>query len=165
MIKVLRPMMNGIFTDPVKVKLDLEKPSIFLAGPCPRTDYNDDWRFEAIKYLEELGWDGIVFNPTNPEYNTKDPTYLEKQTKWEVDAMRVSTKVVFWIPRDKEHPALTTNIELGYFLDVNRMYRAIIGMPDWAEKNNYIKIRLKLIGKSYFNDLKEMMTHVAEVVK
>lgn len=23
--------------------------SIFLAGPCPRVDFNDDWRFEAFK--------------------------------------------------------------------------------------------------------------------
>ena len=165
MIKVIKPMINGVFTKPVEEKLKAELPVIFLAGPCPRTDYNDDWRPEAIEYLKNAGWNGLVFSPTNPEYNTKDPTYLEKQTRWEVEAMNISDKVVFWIPRDKDHPAFTTNIELGHFLDVNRIYRAIIGMPDWAEKNNYIKIRLKMINKPYFNNLQEMMNHVAEVVK
>ena len=163
MIEVLRPMVNGVFTEPII--LDLNKPAIFLAGPCPRVDYNDDWRFEAIKYLEELGWDGFIFNPTNPEYDTKDPTYLEKQTMWEVEAMRSADKVIFWIPRNKEHPALTTNIELGRFLDVDKIDRIIIGMPDWAEKNNYIKIRLKMLNKPYFNSLQEMMAYVAETVK
>lgn len=28
--------------------------SIFLAGPCPRVDYSQDWRFEAFEILKEL---------------------------------------------------------------------------------------------------------------
>ena len=30
--------------------------SIFLAGPCPREDFSDDWRFEAFDILEKHGF-------------------------------------------------------------------------------------------------------------
>lgn len=30
--------------------------SIFLAGPCPRVDYSDDWRFEAFDLLGKIGF-------------------------------------------------------------------------------------------------------------
>ena len=68
----------------------------------------------AVLYL--AGFDGIIFNPTNPYYDTSDPLYLEKQTEWERKAMLMSIKVVLWIPRPEEHQALTTNIELDEFL-------------------------------------------------
>ena len=30
---------------------DYIKNSIFLAGPCPRKNYDDDWRFDAFDIL------------------------------------------------------------------------------------------------------------------
>ena len=145
----------------------LDKPGkiIFLAGPCPRNDYEEDWRNEAIEYLKEAGFDGIIFNPTNPYYDTSDPFYLEKQTEWERKAMLMSDKVVFWIPRTEEHPALTTNIELGEFLVKEKIDKILIGMPDFAVKNEYIKIRLKMLNKHYDTDLKTLMYRVAEEAK
>lgn len=131
--------------------------AIFLAGPCPRVDYSDDWRFDAVKYLEEIKYDGVVFIPTNPKYDVTDKDYLFKQTSWEVEAMDVSDKVVFWIPRDKEHPAFTTNIELGSYLLPERIGKTVVGMPDWGIKNDYIKIRLNMLNKKYYNDLKDML--------
>lgn len=145
----------------------LSKPDriIFLAGPCPRKNYEDDWRNEAIEYLKEAGFDGVIFNPTNPYYDTSDPLYLEKQTTWEQKAIHMSDKVVFWIPRTEEHPALTTNIELGEFLNTDHIHKILIGMPDFAIKNDYIKIRLKMLNKHYDTDLKTLMYRVVEELK
>ena len=42
--------------------------AIFLAGPCPREDFNDDWRFEAFDKLEEIEFDGVILSPTNPQF-------------------------------------------------------------------------------------------------
>ena len=42
--------------------------AIFLAGPCPRHDYSDDWRYEAFDILERLGFDGTAITPTNDMY-------------------------------------------------------------------------------------------------
>lgn len=138
---------------------------IFLAGPCPRKNYDDDWRNKAIEYLKEAGFDGVIFNPTNPYYDASDPLYLEKQTKWEQKAIHLSDKVVFWIPRTVEHPALTTNIELGEFLNTNYIHKISIGMPDFAIKNEYIKIRLKMLNKHYDTDLKTLMYRTVEELK
>ena len=138
---------------------------IFLAGPCPRNNYEEDWRNEAIEYLKEAGFDGVIFNPTNPYYDASDPLYLEKQTEWERKAMLMSDKVVFWIPRTEDHPALTTNIELGEFLVKEKIDKILIGMPDFATKNEYIKIRLKMLNKHYDTDLKTLMRRVAEETK
>ena len=169
MLEVINPVdEQNNFTNPKEIVssvADMYRPTIFLAGPCPRTDYSDDWRFEAIKYLEEAGFDGIVFNPTNSKYDVNDKDYLTKQTGWECDAMFSSDKVVFWIPRDEEHPAFTTNIELGQFLNYDDIDKIVIGMPDKAIKNEYIKVRLKLLGKEYYKDLKELMNAVVEETK
>ena len=159
MVKVINPTnADGTkFTNP-KEYWNENKPIIFLAGPCPRADYTDDWRFEAIGYLEQAGFDGIVFNPTNPKYNTSDPDYLTKQTQWEVEAMNCSNKVIFWIPRDEEHPAFTTNIELGAFLNIDRVNEFEIGWPETAIKNDYIQVRLNMIDKKRYSDLKELVS-------
>ena len=77
----------------------------------------------------------------------------------------MSDKVVFWIPRTEEHPALTTNIELGEFLTKENINKILIGMPDFAIKNDYIKIRLKMLNKYYDTDLKTLMYRVVEETK
>ena len=79
--------------------------------------------------------------------------------------MLMSDKVVFWIPRTEEHPALTTNIELGEFLVKEKIDKILIGMPDFAVKNEYIKIRLKMLNKHYDTDLKTLMRRAAEETK
>jgi len=138
---------------------------IFLAGPCPRKDYETDWRNEAIKYLKDAGFEGIVFNPTDSLFDTTNPLELEKQTDWELKAMQLAInngKVVFWIPRTKEDPAFTTNIELGGFLNKDNINQIMIGMPDYGIKNDYIKIRLKMLDTYYDTDLKTLMYRVAE---
>ena len=155
--KVGDPTFNILLNQPDRI--------IFLAGPCPRKNYNDDWRNEAIEYLKEAGFDGVIFNPTNPYYDTSDPFYLEKQTRWEQEAIHMSDKIVFWIPRTEEHPAFTTNIELGEFLTEENIDKILIGMPDFAIKNDYIKIRLKMLNKHYDTDLKTLMYRTVEELK
>ena len=43
--------------------------------------------------------------------------------------------------------------------------KILIGMPDFAVKNEYIKIRLKMLNKHYDTDLKTLMRRVAEETK
>ena len=39
------------------------KKSIFLAGPTPRGENITSWREEAVKILENLSFDGLVYVP------------------------------------------------------------------------------------------------------
>ena len=154
-MKILRPIENGQFTD-----LNDFKKTIFLAGPCPRKreDFPLDWRNEAFKILESLNFDGTVITPSNidyQEYRKYHPDTLRKQTEWEYKMMHNCTALVFWIPRDLERwPAFTTNIEFGEFHDKENVF---CGWPKEAPKNDYIKIRLDMLQKHYWYDLRKVL--------
>jgi len=109
--------------------------SIFLAGPTPRSADVKSWRGEAVKELEALGYDGVVFIPED-EHNKWQHSYVE-QVEWEERCLNASDCIVFWIPRDLETmPGFTTNIELGVWLDSGK---AVVGFPERAPKTRYIE--------------------------
>ena len=162
-MKILKPISNGRFTS-----TDNLHNSIFLAGPCSRENYADDWRFEAFKILEELGFDGTVITPTNENYQTylqnhdKDATLLQ-QTKWEYETMHKCSALVFWIPRSKKRPARTTNIEFGEWHDKDGVY---IGWPVEAEHNEYLQKRaFDIARKPIYYDLRTMLSEVVQHLK
>ena len=140
--------------------LDDIKNAIFLAGPCPRKNYDveDKWRKEAIDILKEIGFEGCVLNPTNKNYpKMKDIT---KQTEWEEEAMKKASAIVFWLPRSEEHPGFTSNIEIGYWVDKPGVY---IGFPDEDKDKNsnpYIEVKAKQNKKKIYKTLKDMILDV-----
>ena len=157
--KILKPCNSkGEFT-----KIEKCKNSIFLAGPCPREDYSDDWRYEAFDLLEKIGFTGTVLTPTNENYQKIVGTdALAKQTWWEHTAMSTATAIVFWIPRTKKHPARTTNIEFGeWFKKPNTFF----GWPKNAEHNDYIAVRLKENGKKYESTLYKTLKNAVDATK
>ncbi len=121
-------------------KIITGEKSIFLAGPTPRDKNTISWRNEAIKILEKLGFDGIVYVP---EYSTWKPKadYVD-QAMWERDGLSNATIIVFWIPRHLPNmPAFTTNVEFGYWLHSGKI---IYGRPNEAEKIKYLDWLYKL---------------------
>ena len=136
--------------------------AIFLAGPCPREDFNDDWRFDAFNILEEIGFDGTILSPTNPyfsdmvnEFGLTLDEAREKQVAWERAAMHVASAIVFWVPRSKKFPALTTNYEFGEWYKKPHIF---VGWPIDAEHCDYMRCKLKEQGKTYFMTLKDVLT-------
>lgn len=140
-------------------KLDDCKNSIFLAGPCPRDDYEDDWRNEAIEILNKLKFKGTVLNPTNKYYDATDKEHLLKQTVWENEALHKASAIVFWIERSEEHPAFTTNIEFGEWVNKNGTY---FGWTNKAIKNDYLNIKLNMCNKKRYTTLENMLTAVVQ---
>ena len=64
--------------------------AIFLAGPCPRSNFNEDWRLDAFDILDEIGFTGTVLTPTNPnfkamasKFNMSTDESRQKQVAWE----------------------------------------------------------------------------------
>lgn len=154
-MNILWPVINGKYTDPIP-----KGDTIFLAGPCPREDYNDDWRFEAFKILEKLEFNGTVITPTNPNYNQleKDSVLLN-QTLWEWNAMHNATALVFWIPRTEKHPARTTNIEFGEFHEKANVF---CGWPDYAIHNEYLDCRLHIANRLRYETLEDTLKAAVE---
>lgn len=139
--------------------------SIFLAGPCPREDYNNDWRNEAFEILSDLGFQGNVITPTNARFKELREKYgneaLKQQTLWENEAMKKASALVFWVDRHIKDgfPALTTNVEFGDWYNKEGVY---VGFPEGADKNEYLKCRMDMAKKPYYTDLREMLTAVVQ---
>lgn len=114
--------------------------SIFLAGPTPRGKDIISWRNEAVKILENLGFDGIVYVP---EYSSWKPkTDYVDQAMWERVGLSNATIIAFWIPRYlPDMPAFTTNVEFGYWLHTGKV---VYGRPNDAEKIKYLDWLYKL---------------------
>lgn len=108
--------------------------SIFLAGPTPRGDGTESWRGSACKYLEDNGFDGVVYVP---EYSTLKPKddYVD-QAQWEREALSNASVILFWIPREfPDMPAFTTNVEFGYWIHTGKI---LYGRPNEAKKIKYL---------------------------
>lgn len=112
----------------------LSNKSIFLAGPTPRRKDIISWRKKALKVLNDIGYDGVVYVP---EYS--DNTVFEdklKQMQWERFALTNASVIAFWVPREiNTMPGFTTNVEFGYWLSSQK---CIYGRPNNSDKNSYL---------------------------
>lgn len=114
------------------------RKSIFLAGPTPRGKVVPSWRPEALRILEELGFDGTVLEPEDADgsfHDFGDPDVWRAQVEWEEAALKRADCIVFWIPRDMATmPALTTNTEWGMWCDSGKV---VLGTPPGAPSVKY----------------------------
>ena len=110
--------------------------AIFLAGPTPRSREVMSWRPAALSHLIDMGYDGTIFVPERADWTAHFE--YDHQTEWEYANLLHSRVIVFWVAREmKEMPALTTNVEFGYWL-ARRPGQVIYGRPDWAVKTKYL---------------------------
>lgn len=138
--------------------------SIFLAGPTPRNIEVQTWRKEAIKLLQDLGFDGVVYVPER-EFDDRTFNY-DNQVWWEREALHNASSIVFWIPRDiKTMPAFTTNVEFGYWISKNSN-KVIYGRPDNSEKNRYLDWLYQTeTGKQPINNLPDLLKGAIKMTK
>lgn len=122
--------------------------AIFLAGPTPRSPKIPSWRPETIEILEQYGYDGVVFVPEDrcPKFHGDSeeitPEYIE-QVEWEEKCLKMADCIVFWVPRSKIMPALTTNIEWGAWANSGKV---IFGAPSCAAKVRYLRYYARKLG-------------------
>lgn len=136
--------------------------SMFLAGPTPRDKNTPSWRPLALKILENLKYDGTVMVP---EYNSGTKIDYDDQVEWEYQGLCRCTNVVFWVPRNMANmPALTTNVEFGFWMGVTSesgVSKVIYGRPNDAPKNRYLDWMYgKFTGKKPYNNLSELLKDV-----
>lgn len=111
-------------------------PSVFLAGPTPRSQEVASWRPEVIAEFRRRGYRGYLFVPEDRGGKFRG-AYLD-QVEWERRGREErATCILFWVPRDlKTLPGFTTNVEFG--LDA-RSGKVVLGAPPEAPKMRYLR--------------------------
>ena len=138
--------------------------SVFLAGPTPRDASTPSWRPEALRILEALGYDGVVFIPEDRDHNgcAITPENYEPQIQWEHDALRHADVIVFWVARDlKDMPAFTTNIEWGEQFDSGRVE---LGYPKETPKMGYFRTKAKWHGVPIAHALEDTLVRALSMI-
>jgi nucleoside 2-deoxyribosyltransferase len=111
------------------------RKSLYLAGPTPRDAEVHSWRPQALELLESFGYDGVVFIPEAQD-GQRSSDYGQ-QMDWELDAMRRSDVILFWIPSERDTlPANTTRVEFGLQIHNGKI---ALGIPHGAYQTNYLE--------------------------
>ncbi|MEY9926466.1 hypothetical protein ABH926_001088 [Catenulispora sp. GP43] len=141
-------------------------PSVFLAGPTPRSEAVASWRPQAIHALDRA-WkkpDTLhVLVPENP--GGLRETEYEDQIEWEWEGLDRASAILFWIPRDlRTLPGFTTNVEFGL---VARSGRAVLGCPPDCpnpERNRYLVRLARRFGTPVTQTLPETVAAAMKIV-
>jgi len=115
-------------------------PSVFLAGPTPRSGEVPSWRPDALDALSAQWTGPVPLTVLTPESRGGvRATQYDDQADWETEARAAAGAILFWIPRElRTLPGFTTNVEFG--LDVGTG-RAVLGCPPDCpnpERNRYL---------------------------
>lgn len=133
--------------------------SVFLVGPTPRDKDVGSWRPAIIQLFERLGYDGVIFTP-EPR-NGWHHDYLD-QVEWERKHLTLADRILCWVPREmKTMPALTTNIEMGTWIDSGKI---LYGRPDDSPKNRYLDWLVKDRGGAVFNSVEELVRSTLDIL-
>lgn len=147
---------------------DVINKSIFLAGPTPRNnEEQESWRPDALKLLEDMGFDGVVFVPENRDGEFK--MNYDDQIDWEEKYLSVADCVLFWVPRDltldsKDFPkmaAFTTNVEWGKW---EKSGKVVFGAPKKAPKNDYLKFYAEKYNVPVCDTLKDTLESALDMI-
>lgn len=144
--------------------------SCFLAGPTPRSSYTESWRPDAIKILEDKGFDGVIFCPEGRDGEFKMD--YDDQIEWEHKYLNMADCILFWVPRDlsldkdgkPKMPAFTTNAEFGAWCDSGKV---VFGCPPDIEKrkNKYLKYYADFYNVPQGETLTETIDEAMEMLK
>jgi len=114
--------------------LMVRHPSLFLAGPTPRSSQVASWRPQALHILRHLDFTGTVLVPERRDWSVKFD-YLD-QVEWEFRGLEACSVLACWVPRDVETlPGLTTNVEFGRYVGSGRL---VYGRPEGAPHTRYL---------------------------
>jgi len=134
---------------------DIDTPSIFLAGPTPRSKEVMSWRENALRTMKDFGFNGVVYVPEDQNGEWQH-SYID-QVEWERESLDIANAILFWVPRDLETlPGFTTNVEFGRYCTSGR---AVLGFPKDAPKTRYLEWLATKEGVPVFYHLNPAITY------
>jgi hypothetical protein len=140
---------------------DGKDDALFLAGPSPRNPETLSWRPKALDLLKNIGYKGTVLVPEWKCWTAQ--VDYKTQVEWEYAGLSQARAIVVWVPRNMvDMPALTTNVEFGYWL-AKRPKHVFYGRPNGAPHTNYLDwLYSKHHNISPFNNLEELLKAAVE---
>jgi nucleoside 2-deoxyribosyltransferase len=142
-----------------KIKKDIEKKNVFLAGPSPRNKKEISWRKEAIQIFKENQFKGTLFVPEEKNETRENFNYLD-QIEWEEEALNKADIILFWIPRGlNKFQGFTTNIEWGYWTAKNPS-KLVLGSPKNTPKMRYLNYYADKLNIPRFENLENLIKFV-----
>jgi len=150
--------MNTVFADQ---PMELHHPTLFLAGPTPRSPEVPSWRPQALEWLRGLDFTGTVLVPERRDWSVKF-NYLD-QVEWEYAGLESCSVIAFWVPRKLETlPGFTTNVEFGRYVGSGR---CVYGRPEGAPHTRYLDwLYAKLTGRRPENTLRGTLQAAVEAI-
>lgn len=141
-------------------------PSVFLAGPTPRSETVASWRPQAIQALD-AAWQAPrtlhILVPENP--GGLRETEYEDQIEWEWEGLDRASAILFWIPRDlRALPGFTTNVEFGF---VAGSGRTVLGCPPECpnpERNRYLIRLARRLGVAVTETMADTVAAAMEII-
>lgn len=121
-------------------------PSVFLAGPTPRTSTVASWRPDALRLAAKLwsqtdGAGRLTVVTPEPSVGVL-ASDSDAELDWEVQARAAADVVAYWVPRDVTTlPGFVTNVEFGWDV-ATRSESVVLGSPPGcpsAERNRYLE--------------------------
>jgi len=112
--------------------------SIFLAGPTPRSEDIKSWRPEALRILENRGYDGVVYVPESRRgcFSANIFAKYDGMVEWEKRRLNQADIILFWVPRNMENlHGFTTNVEFGHWV---KSGKCIYGRPEHSPHTGYL---------------------------
>lgn len=126
-------------------------PSLFLAGPSPRSSKVPSWRPKAVDLMKSYAGSLLLPEPRNGLFNP------DMQVPWEWAAMDWATNILFWVPRDLVMlPGFTTNVEFGYWASKGPG-KCLLAYPEGAPKMDYLHRLADRHGIPVLHDLQEAL--------
>ena len=123
--------------------------AIMLVGPTPRKPEVPSWRPQALKILESMGYDGVVFVPEREDATWRHN--YDDQIETEERMLNMADVIVCWIPRDMATmPALTTNDEWGCW---KHSGKCVFGAPQGAPSVRYQQYYAQKLGIPSYDTL------------
>lgn len=134
---------------------------LFLSGGITGAS---NWQKAAAEVIDTWKVPIILYNPRRDEWKDLNIGELEKQIRWEHEAIRSADGVLFWFPEEALCPI--TLFELGAQMELREHSSLFIGCPKGFYRSADIAIQSRIHRKAYYtfetleNTLNEAYFHI-----
>jgi hypothetical protein len=109
-----------------------------------------DWQSEVIRALGDLPG-LVVLNPRRPTF---DPSRLDEQIRWELDALAAADLILLWLPATASAPV--SLLEAGLYMSSGKL---VVGVEPAYQRQRNIELTAQRYGVPIHGTLDALTQH------